>query len=183
MVKAIRLAAEAVLLAVLSSVVMASAAWAHGGAGATEGYVIIQQALSYLVNDPNANMTADAAMTSEAMMKIDEALANEDQDGVAVPKVKQAKAALEAGNSDQARTLLQASIAGAVAELKPATAEETGTSVMLAPLSHPALTGRDWTFLALSVLLAVVGTALGFLFRPRLKLSDLRQASSNRPAL
>jgi hypothetical protein len=158
--------------------VLASAAWAHGGTGTKEGYVIVQQALSYLVNDPNPNMSADAAMTSEAMMKIDAALANEDQDGVAVPKVKEAKAALEAGKFEQARTLLQASIAQALAQLKPATGEETGTSLVVPPLSHPELTGRDWVFLVLSVLLAVIGTVLGFLFRPRLKLANLRRMPS-----
>jgi hypothetical protein len=131
-----------------------------------------------LVNDPNPNMSADAAMTSEAMMKIDAALANEDQDGVAVPKVKEAKAALEAGKFEQARTLLQASIAQALAQLKPATGEETGTSLVVPPLSHPELTGRDWVFLVLSVLLAVIGTVLGFLFRPRLKLANLRRMPS-----
>ena len=63
-------------------------AWAHGGESAAEGYVMVQQALSYLVNDPSP------AGTKNALMKVDEALVAKDQDGVAVAEVRQAKTAL-----------------------------------------------------------------------------------------
>ncbi|MHB1235638.1 MAG: hypothetical protein ACYCZK_08185, partial [Microbacteriaceae bacterium] len=113
------------------------------------------------------------------LMKVDEFLTAKDQEGVSVAEVKAAKIALEAGKISQARTLLQDSISVAVAALKPAIGEETGTTVVLGPMPpRGQLTGWDWTFLLLSVLAALLGTVLAVLFRPRESLHDLRRTLS-----
>lgn len=164
-----RWAVSVFLLAILSSAVLAQPASADEGDASTEGYVIVQQALSYLVNDTGPDAAA------QALMKVDEALAAEDQEGVDVDQVRQAKSALEAGQFDEGRTLLQGSIAAALSVLGPATAEETGTSVVLGPLQPRAvLTGWDIGFLILSLVMAFTGIALAILFRPRQTLRDLR---------
>lgn len=129
---------------------------------------MVQQALSYLVNDP--------ASTAGALAMVDKALSAPDQDGVAVPTVQAAKTALQAGNTDQARILLQDSITAAVAALKPAVGEQTGTTTVLPPLPpRSGLSGTDWLFLALSALVAVGGILLSVLFRPHESLRDLRR--------
>ena len=163
-----RWAVSVFLLAILSSAVLAQPASADEGDASTEGYVIVQQALSYLVNDTGPDAAA------QALMKVDEALAAEDQEGVDVNQVRQAKSALEAGQFDEGRTLLQGSIAAALSVLGPATAEETGTSVVLGPQPRAALTGWAIGFLILSLLMAFTGIALAILFRPRQNLRDLR---------
>ena len=113
-----KIAAAIVMTTVLTLV--AAPAWAHGGQSPKEGYVMVQQAISFLANEP------DAKGTSEALVRVDDALNAEDQDGVDIPVLEQAKAALNAGNADGARPLLQSSIKAAVASLKPATGDETG---------------------------------------------------------
>lgn len=162
-----RFAFFSLVLAFLSVSVVGAPAWAHGGPGTTEGYVIVQQALSYLVNDTSP------AGTMKAMEKVDELLANEDQDGVAVADVEQAKAALSAGDTKTAQTLLQGSITEAVAALKPAVGEETGTTTMLAPFTQGPPTVTDWVFLVLSVLAALGGALLAMWLRPREGLREL----------
>ncbi|MBN9151131.1 MAG: hypothetical protein KF739_00825 [Cryobacterium sp.] len=163
-----RFAFFSLVLALLGVSVVGPPAWAHGGDGVTEGYVIVQQALSYLVNDTSP------AGTMKALEKVDEVLIAEDQDGVDVAEVEQAKTALSAGDTKTAQTLLQGSITEAVAALKPAVGEETGTTTMLAPYAQGPLTGTDWAFLVLSVLAAVGGTILAMWLRPRQGLRELR---------
>ncbi|MFA4840937.1 MAG: hypothetical protein WC580_04435 [Agrococcus sp.] len=169
----LRLRSAALLIAVLASLgspFAASPASADGGQSAEEGYVMVLQALSFLVNDEGPGGSAQAA----AM--VEDALAAEDQDGVDVAALEQARTALEDGDTDQARTLLQGSIAEAVAELEPAVGEETGTTQMLPPLtSQGALSLTDWVFLGLSVLVAAAGVALAVLFRPSESLRELRE--------
>lgn len=127
------------ILLVLGGVVSASPAWAHGGGETEEGYQLVQQALGHLAHDTSKEGV------SLAMEKIDDALATKDQQGVDVDGLKQAQAALEAGQVDEGRALLQKSITEAVGTLKPATGEETGTTLVLSPLQGRAsLTGRDW---------------------------------------
>ncbi len=172
-VRKLRLAATVILLALLGGAVVAQPASAHGGDAGTEGYVMVQQALGHLFHDSGPVGTADS------LMKIDEALAAADQDGVAVAEVRQAKTALEAGKTAEARALLQGSITEAVAALKPAIGEETGTRVVLGPLPpRGTLSGTDWAFLVLSLLVALVGAVLAILFRPRESLRDLRHTLS-----
>ena len=172
-VRNLRLGAAAVLLAVLGGAAVAQPAWADGGQSAAEGYVMVQQALSFLVNDTGPDGTA------QALVMVDDALAAKDQDGVAVAEVRAAKTALEAGKTAEAQALLQGSITEAVAGLKPAIGEETGTTVMLGPLPpRGTLSGTDWAFLGLSLLVALAGAVLAFLFRPRESLRDLRHALS-----
>ncbi len=168
-----RLRSAALLIAVLAALgspFAASPASADPGQSAEEGYVMVLQALGFLVNDEGPNGSAQAG----AM--VEDALAAEDQDGVDVATLEQARTALEDGDTEQARTLLQDSIAEAVAELEPAVGEETGTTQMLPPLtSQGALSSTDWVFLGLSVLVAAAGIALAVLLRPRESLRELHE--------
>jgi hypothetical protein len=165
------------LIAVASIALVAGPAWAHGGQSATEGYVMVQQAIAYLVNEPGPKGT------SEALVRVGNALAAEDQDGVDVPTVAKAQAELKAGNPDAARTLLQDSISEAIAALKPATGDETGTTKVVSPLQgNGSLTGMDWVLLILSVVVALVGGGVAYRLRPKENLGalggDIRAASA-----
>lgn len=156
------------VLAFLSVALIAPPALAHGGQSATEGYVMVQQAISYLVNEPGPKGTA------EAMVRIDNALAAEDQDGVNVSKVEEAKADLTAGKPDDARSVLQDSISEAIASLSPATGYETGTTTVVPPFhGNGSLSGLNWVLLILSVLVALGGGGLAYLFRPKESLRAL----------
>lgn len=122
---------------------------------------MVQQAISFLANEP------DAKGTSEALVRVDDALNAEDQDGVDIPVLEQAKAALNAGNADGARPLLQSSIKAAVASLKPATGDETGTTIVVPPLRrNGSLSGSDWVLLILSLFVAVGGAVFSYRLRP-----------------
>ncbi len=158
------------ILLAMAGIMSASPAWADGGGETTEGYQLVQQALGHLAHD-----TSDYGM-SLAMEKIDDALATPDQQGVDVDGLKQAQAALEAGQVDEARALLQRSITEAVGKLKPATGEETGTTLVLSPLQGRAsLTGRDWGFLVASALFLVLGAMLATRYRPHDNVRALRR--------
>lgn len=164
-----------VALWVLLGLVTVQPAWAHGGNASTEGYLIVQQAVGYLAND------AGAGGTAKALMKVDEALATPDQEGVAVPQVQLAKTALKAGNVADGRKLLQASITTALATLKPATGEGTGTTIVTDPwVGRAHLSGGDWALLTLSLLIAFAGMALAFFLRPRDSLRGLLEGLSPR---
>ncbi|MES2094856.1 MAG: hypothetical protein V4531_13755 [Actinomycetota bacterium] len=163
-----RLALTSVVAAVMGVFLVGQPALADGGQSASEGYVIVQQALSYLVNDPGKSGT------TEALMKVKEALAAKDQDGVDVSTLEEAGAALKAGDAAAGRTLLQDSITEAVTALKPAIGVQTGTTTMLAPLPpRGALTPVDWILLGLSVIFAAIGVALASMLRPRESLRQL----------
>ncbi len=155
----------------LAATMSVGPAWAHGGAGgAEEGYVMVQQALGHLAHDPGPAGVADA----EA--KIKEALSATDQEGVDVAIVRQAQTALTAGRTQVAQGTLQKSIAQAVAALKPAMGEQTGTTVVGEPLpGRGSLTGSDWTLGSLSLLLLVAGVGLALRFRPAQNLAELRR--------
>ena len=156
-----------VLLWVSAAAMPASA---HGTDESKEGYVLIQQALGHLAHDGgHVGMNA-------AMEKVNDALAAKDHDGVDVAEVRQAKQALDAEQIDQARTLLQASIKAALAELPPATGEQTGTKLVLTPMpGHDGLAGRDWVFLGASAALLLIGFGLAGWYRPADTIGDLRR--------
>jgi hypothetical protein len=155
----------------LATAVSAGPAWAHGGGGgAPEGYVFVQQALGHLAHESGPRAVADAEAS------IGEALSATDQEGVDVAMVTQAKAELTAGQITAARQTLQQSITAAVTALTPATGEETGTTVVGEPLpGRGSLTGTDWTFGAVSLLLLAAGVGLALLFRPAQNLAQLRR--------
>ncbi|AOT04665.1 hypothetical protein [Arthrobacter sp. U41] len=128
---------------------------------------MVQQALGHLVHDPGN--------VGPALEKIDAALAAPDQEGVSVVELQQAKAAIRAGNSAQGRALLQESVAVALSTLKPATGDETGTTVVLDPLPpRGGLTGADWGFLTVSMLAVLTGLFLAYVFRPHQNVRELR---------
>ncbi len=156
------------VLAVVGVLGMSPPASAHGEGETEEGYLLVQQALGHLAHD-----TSHAGIEL-AMEKVDDALATKDQEGVAVAEVEQARQALEQGNADEARTLLQGSITKALSGLAPAVGEETGTSVVVPALTgRDGLRGRDWGFLVVSVLFLIAGAALAFLFRPHDTVGEL----------
>src|SRR5665647_1992392 len=166
-----RLRKKILLICVLAlgGALSALPAWAHGEGESEEGYLLVQQALGHL-----AHATTIDGVTL-AMEKIDDALGTEDQEGVDVAELRQAKAALEAGQTEQGRALLQHSISEAVSQLEPATGEETGTTVVLDPLPRRgSLTGADWGVLATSVALVLLGGGLAWHFGPVDSVSQLR---------
>lgn len=147
-----------------------SPAWAHGNDATMEGYLLVQQALGHL-----AHATASEGVMP-AMERIDDALKAKDQEGVNVTEVQQAKSALEAGHIKQAQTLLQDSISQAISQFKPATGEQTGTTIVLNPLpGRGSLTNTDWGFQVVSLLLILVGLTLSWLFRPPENIHELRR--------
>ena len=158
----------ALLLAGTASV---GPAWAHGGeSGAQEGYVFVQQALGHLAHDKGPTGVFDA------QARIEDALSGADQDGVDVALVRQAQAALTAGQIAVAQQALQESIAVAVGELQPARGEQTGTTVVGEPLpGRGSLSGISWGFGVVSLLLLVSGVGLALWFRPADNLAELRR--------
>lgn len=154
----------------LGSVLSASPARADEPGETTEGYVLVLQALGHLAHDATMNGM------EPVMEKIDDALKTKDQQGVAVAELEQAKAALEAGQVEQGRALLQKSITEAISQLKPAIGEETGTTVVPRPLpGRGSLAGGEWGFLVVSVLLLLLGVGLAWRFRPQDNVHELRR--------
>lgn len=158
------------VLALLSVTVGAPSALGHGGDESEEAYVLVQQALAHLAHD-STHVGVELSME-----KVEDALAAEDQEGVAVAEVERARQALEANQVGRARSLLQRSIEGALSELPPAVGEQTGTTVVAPALERQGdLTGRDWWFLATSTAALLAGVVLAYHFRPSDTLGDLRQ--------
>lgn len=148
----------------------AAPASAHGAGEATEGYVLIQQAL--------ANLAFDSGHTGVllAIEKVHDALKTKDQEGVDVAELKLAGAALLADRVGRAQALLQKSITVAESRFAPATGEMTGTTLVLTPLrGRGGLTGQDWGFGIASLLALLAGTALALRFRPADNLKQLRR--------
>ena len=165
-----RIVAAALLGLTLGAGFVASPALAHGEDEAQEGYLLVQQALGYLIEDPSA------AGMDLAMEKVDDALAAEDHDGVAISELTQGKAALEAGDAVRARTLLQNSIKEALSDLPLATGNETGTTIVSPELpGRHGLTAQDWLFLVVSATFVAVGASLAYRFRPRDSVATLRR--------
>ena len=151
----------------------AAPALAHEGDSSTEGYLLVQQALAHLVHDP--------ADVMPALEKIDDVLNAPDQEGVSVPEVRQAQAALLSGDVARGRSLLQHSITVALSTVKPAAGEGTGTTEVLDPLPpRTGLTGTDWVLLTVSVLAVAGGLLLAYAFRPRENVRALRLLLASR---
>jgi len=151
---------------------------AHGDDESQEGYLLVQQALGHMAHD------SGPGGIELAMEKVDDALAAEDQDGVAVDRVEQARQALEDGRVKQARALLQGSIEEALSMQAPAVGEQTGTKLVLPALpGRKDLTGRDWGFLTISLIVLVAGVGLAFRFRPRDTVGELRRRLDASPTV
>lgn len=150
-------------------IAVAPPAFAHGEGESVEAYALVQQALAHLAH------STERASVMDAMEKVDDALATEDQEGVNVAGVEQAQAALESGDIEEARSLLQDSITDAISALAPAVGEETGTTVLSDVLpGRSGLAGVDIGFLIASIALLVVGAVLSWRFRPSESVSELR---------
>jgi hypothetical protein len=159
-----------VLVLVLAFSALAMPAAAYGAETATQGFVLIQQALGHLAHDTGHSGVAAATAS------VDDALAAADQQGVDLSQVRQAKTALQTDHVSSARALLQQSITGAVSRLGPATGEQTGTTLVLTPLrGRGGLTGQDWGFGTTALLLALAGIVLALRFRPADNLTQLRR--------
>jgi hypothetical protein len=145
-------------------------AFAHGGDESKEGSVLVQQAIAYLVNEPNNLMAADE--------KVGDALATSDHVGVDVRLVTSARAALADGDGHRARSLLEQSIGARshldradpapIRQMGPApTGADTGTVVAIDPLpGRRGLTGGDWIVLVGLVGVGALGIFLAIRFRP-----------------
>ena len=140
----------------------------EGGSTDVEGYVLVQQAIGYLLNvdGPEGTMHAQEKITA--------ALSASDREGVATDEVTKAQAQLAAGQRDVAITTLQGSISEAVKSLPPATGEETGTGTVLAPLAAAPISAAGWGTLVAAFLVIVVGVWLSVRFRPEVGLHELR---------
>jgi hypothetical protein len=156
-------------VAVLGGLITAPRVWAHGEGETEEGYLLVQQALGHLAHDTSM------AGVDLAMEKVDDALKTEDQEGVDVAELQRAHAALEAHQVGQGRALLEDSIREALAQLKPATGEDTGTRLVPAALpGRGTLAAGDAVLLVASVLVLLVGIGLAWRYRPADTLGDLR---------
>ena len=145
------------------------ARFAHGGDETQEGYLLVQQALGHLAHDTSSEGI------DLAMEKVGDALEAEDQEGVDIPELEDGMRALEEGQVEQARALLQDSIDEAVSGLPAATGYETGTSVVTSSLpGRTGLSGQDLGLLAGSFAVAGLGLVLAYRFRPRDSVRALR---------
>lgn len=158
--------AMAVLLAWSIGVAPASA---HGEGETEIGYLLVQQALGHLAHDTSAEGIG------LAMEKVQDALDTKDQRGIDVAEVRHGMDALKAGDVTEARTALEHSIRRALAELPPATGNETGTTVVVSELpGRSGLHGQDWLLLIASLAVGLLGGWLVFRFRPTESVHDLR---------
>jgi hypothetical protein len=138
--------------------------------------VLVQQALAHLAHDTGPDGI------DLAMEKVNDALETEDQEGVAVDEVRQAMKALESGQVDHATTLLQDSIADALAGRPLATGYETGTGLVPSELpGRGPLGGSDWLVLGLCFAVAGLGVWLSVRFRPHESVSALRLLLGTKP--
>ena len=163
-----RLAAS-VALALVGSLLGAWPAAADEPGETDVGYVLVQQALAHLAHDSSAE-GIDAAME-----KVADAKKTDNNNGVDLPTLDRAEAALEAGQVNAARRLLQRSIRAALHNRPPATGVESGTTVVRPALpGRSGLAGQDWGFLAVSVLALLLGLWLAVRFRPHDSVRSLR---------
>jgi hypothetical protein len=169
-------------LIVVAALTLASVAWpgtahAHGDDEATEGYVLVQQALAHLAHDTSAEGI------DLAMEKVNDALETDDQEGVDVAELQRGMDALQAGDVGRARAMLEHSIAAALAGRPLATGYETGTGLVPWELAGRGALGiGDGLLLGLSVALAAVGAWLSVRFRPHDSVGALRLLLGSKPA-
>lgn len=170
-----RLAALVAAAGLTGVMALPTAALAHDDEEAQEGYLLVQQALGHLAHDTSAGGL------DLAMEKVGDALATEDQEGVDVAEVERGMRALEDGDAQEARTLLQASIEEALAALPTATGYETGTTVVLSTMpGRGALDGQDLGLLVGSVVVGGLGLVLTYRFRPPDSVRALRRRLDRR---
>lgn len=166
----LRTALLLVLVVAFGSSLSMTPAWAHGSGESKVAYMLVQQALGHLAHQ----VGKEGVMP--AIEKIDDALRATDQMGVDVAELRQAKMELMAGNVAQGRALLQHSIIEALSQLPPPTGEQTGTKIVLDPLpGRGNLTGTDFAFLIVSILMIFLGVGLSWRFRPTENIHELRQ--------
>jgi lysozyme family protein len=116
------------------------------------------------------------------MEKVDDALETDDQEGAEVAEVEEAKVALEAGQVEQARALLQDSIADAIAMKPLATGYGSGMGLVPDKLDgRGPLVGADWLVLGLSVAVSGLGVWLSIRYRPHESMSALRMLLGTTP--
>lgn len=160
----------------LAPMTWTAAAHAHGDGETQEGYVLVQQALAHLAHDTGPEGI------DLAMEKVDDALETEDQEGVDIAELRQGMKALESGQVDRSRTLLQESIADALAGLPLATGYETGTRLVPSELpGRGPLEGSDWLVLGLCIAVSGLGVWLSVRFRPHESVSALRLLLGTKP--
>ena len=158
-----------VVTGLLGALAVPQAAHAHGDGETQEGYLLVQQALGHLAHDTTPEGI------DLAMEKVDDALSTEDQEGVNVAELEDGMRALETGRVALARTLLQGSIEGALAQLPTATGYETGTTVVVPAMpGRTGLTGQDTGLLVASIAVAGLGLLLAYRFRPHDSIRELR---------
>ena len=87
---------------------LASPAMAHEGEESVPAITNVQEGIAILAEHPGVFPTAE--VIDHAMDKVGDALESEDTSGVLLDLVQQAKDALDAGNIDEALTLLERSI-------------------------------------------------------------------------
>jgi hypothetical protein len=152
---------------------LASPALAHEG-DSDQASVLVLQAVGLIVNKPD-----DMDAISD---KISDALNAPKKEGVDLAQVQAAKDALDKGDMDQVRTLLQQSLQGG-APMQAAAGEETGTTVVHDPLNPRGhLAGGDWVLLAISVLALALGAWLAVRYRPHESVRVLRRQLATPPS-
>lgn len=157
----------ALLIGVWLTTIAAAPALARDEGSSDQASVLVLQAIGLIANKPGGMDDIGA--------KVDDALQAPNKEGVDMQQVQAAKDALDKGDMDQARTLLQQSLQGGV-PTQGAVGEETGTTTVHDPLNTRGhLAGGDWVLLVLSVLAVALGSWLAVRFRPAESVRVLRR--------
>ena len=165
-----------VTLVLLGSVVAAWPASADEPGETDVGYLLVQQALGHLAHDTSTEGL------EVAMEKVSDALETDNQEGVDVPTLERAMAALEAKDVERARSLLQDSIAEALHNRPPATGMDSGTTTVRTELEgRSGLAAEDWGFLSAALLALLLGVWLTVRFRPHDSIRALRTQLADGP--
>jgi hypothetical protein len=143
-------------------------AWAHGEDESNMAFDLVRRAIGLIVNTPH-----DSAGIED---KINDALHAEDKSDVKMAPVERAMEALDGGDLDQTRLLLEVAIGArsatggepvSMGNAPPVTGEETGTLAATDPMPGRAgLNGSDWGLLVASVVVGLVGAAAAYWLRP-----------------
>lgn len=173
------------LLAAAMTLATGGAAGAHEGEEEIAAIDSVRQAIAYIVNTPDdMDVIVD---------KVADATEAEDQEGVDVALVEQARAALERDDMVDARVFLLRAIGARLdlsgtdvhpilqvpadsTTLELATGEQTGTIAAVDPLSGRGdVTGTDLVLLGIAVVLAAAGAFLALRWRPADTVRRLRR--------
>jgi hypothetical protein len=157
----------ALLFGVWLATFNAAPALAHGGNDSDQASVLVLQAIGFITNKPGD--------MDDVNDKVNDALEAPDKEGVDIAQVQAAKDALDKGDMDQARSLLQKSLT-AGAPMTGAKGEETGTTTVHDSLNTRGhLAGGDWVLLVISVLVLALGGWLSLRFQPADTVRALRR--------